>query len=427
MGYDPFSPVAPASINVLCIPASRLKPETFDSHVRWLQQKLAVVGRRNSTSGASGVNANSDDSALLFDFDSHSSPSFLQREVFFEPNRRPQIVLGLVDAAELCFQGQENNVTLLLQQARSGLDKLVGSVYDQKPPCNLVVFNSTSSSRVNDDLIVPPEAEHEAIGWSSEWLATTVELLGTQAIEGLRSQEVELPQAVAFNDRLGGGEPRRDILTENTQRDQAMPTLTKTNSQSHTPPPSEDDAYASTAGKIVSRALLKLQMGCWAEALDGLADGARAARDANSPAWHAKALEGMLVCLLLHAWAGKEFQIPQNCYPTNRGFSSSSAVHSIADANRVLSEKFAGSSARRLQALTAMLPGLLATVMNLYDRVAMGFDNSLPRLLICEARIRFAVMLVIIQKHGSLLNPAALEELIAPRTRLNFAHPLCLV
>ncbi|KAK5941701.1 hypothetical protein PMZ80_005651 [Knufia obscura] len=422
MGYDPFSPLAPALINVLCLPAGRVTPRTFDSYLTWLQTSVGIVAQplskeQKSQSDHKGTES-SHDSALLFRFSSHSNASFVQRTAFFEPNRQPQIVVGIIDGSSLPSEGFEAE----LRQAQSRVKQVFEQAGGIETPSKVIVFDATNIPSTTDAVFIRTESANSNTGGLIEWLSGAAASRGNRVLDVLHSQEVELPQSVSRSDRLNGAEPRPDSRAEDSRRQSIIPSFGRTNTE--TPPAPEDQIYASTSGKIVSAALVKLQMGQWTEALDRLVDGARAARDANSPAWHAKALEGMLVCLLLHAWAGREFQIPQDCYPTTRGYSSSSAIHSIADANRVIAEKFTGTNTNRLSGLTAMLPGLIATIMNLYERSAMGFDNGLPQILVCEARVSLAVLLVTVRRHEGLLNAAALDALVGSRQELNFPSSL---
>ena len=49
--------------------------------------------------------------------------------------------------------------------------------------------------------------------------------------------------------------------------------------------------------------------GQWHEAIRELTDGANRARAFSDHLWHAKALEHIMVCLLLFAWSGMDFQV----------------------------------------------------------------------------------------------------------------------
>lgn len=410
MGYDPFSPIAPALINVLCIPANRSTPEVFNKYLFWLQDVASIIQipRRGSVSG-SGANSHKH-STLLLNFSSSIHSEDQRRGSFFEPNRRPCLVIGLFDnSGGSSSISDADSLTSAIKNAKVGLEDGIGAAGLTGIPSRILVFDSLTQVDVQDVVFASSVAEHADVALSV-WLRQAVIDSITQALTDLRTQDVELPESAQSPKRLSSIESR----SEENKRQSIMPTLTRTSTP--TTPLPEDGAQVVNSGRTVSAALLKVQLGAWNEALDQFAEGARAARDANSPAWHAKALEGILVCLLLLAWSSESFQIPQNCYPTSRGLSSSSAVHSIAEANRSISEKFTGSSTHPLQALTAMLPGLLATVMNLYDRSTMGFDNALPIIYACEAKVRMGKMLIKLQKHACKLNDDALQELIGHRS-----------
>lgn len=54
---------------------------------------------------------------------------------------------------------------------------------------------------------------------------------------------------------------------------------------------------------------LFLQSGRWPDALKELVEAASNARASSDYVWHAKALESILLCLLMFAWAGMDFQV----------------------------------------------------------------------------------------------------------------------
>lgn len=58
---------------------------------------------------------------------------------------------------------------------------------------------------------------------------------------------------------------------------------------------------------------LYLQTGLWPDAIKELAEGATAARSGSDYIWHAKALEAMLLCMLMFGWAGMDFQVSWTC------------------------------------------------------------------------------------------------------------------
>lgn len=412
MGYDPFSPIASAFINVLCVPAGRIKPEVFNGFVTYLQDIASIQGRSHQVSDTTvatngSTSAAADEPPLLFQFGASVHTGDLLHAFFFEPNQRPAIVLGLVDGSV-----GSSNFSSTLQEARSQLLQVATLGLASSVQSQLLVFNATVQSSEKGAVFIESLSSQQCPQALTDWLTSTAISCLTHDLEELRTADVELPLSRYKSDRPNGAEARRDSKSEDGRRQSVVNSASRTPTQ--TPPLPEDPVQRASTGKSISAALIKLEMGLWSEALDQFADGARASRDVNSSAWHAKALEGILVCMLLLAWTSRPFQIPQNCYPTTRGFANSSAVHRIAEDNRGMSEKFANSSASRLQGLTAMLPGFLATIMNLYDRSALGYDNALPQILVCEARVRMGKMLVVVQENGCVLNKAALQQLIGP-------------
>jgi hypothetical protein len=76
--------------------------------------------------------------------------------------------------------------------------------------------------------------------------------------------------------------------------------------------------YVSASDRTKSRVKGRLSVvlgslflitGRWPDALKELAEGAAIARASSDYLWHAKALESILLCLLMFGWAGMEFQV----------------------------------------------------------------------------------------------------------------------
>lgn len=426
MGYDPFTPIASATLNVVCIPAGRTHPATFQQHVEWLQKNVRCVQLR--TKRSSSVSSTRDSTGVqhsqiaLYNVSETSSSRPVENSDYFEPNRSTQIVFGLLDQHNLSKEESEPDSTYF-SDALDALTSTVEHVYGSDIAFGLIVFNANVSSVDGDVIRIGATSDGLNVEFQTWLLRITSKHLQT-ALERIRSSEVFLPKANAEFERPVSQDNTRDVKSEDPRRQSVMSTLTRTSSIPTQPSPLEEAAQASSSTKTVAAALIKLQMGNWSEALQQLADGARATRDTNSPAWHAKALESILVCLMLHAWAGREFQIPQNCYPLTRGLLSSGAIHAISDANRAISEKYAGSSTHRMQALTAFLPGLVATIMNLYDRAVLDWDNSLPRILVCEARVRMAGLLSVIEQSGGIIDIKALDKLFGEGKELRIGSQI---
>lgn len=432
MGYDPFSPVTLALINVLCVPAGDITQTKFTTFLEWLRVNVSSINTELSNAqDAPSAESSSQDARvgkkrfpLLLNFGQLENDNILQNDTFFEPNRRAQLILGLIDGATLPSDDLEA-IREALHGASSTLERYSIQCGGTKFSAKILVFDPPIPLSAEDSVVISLSQNSSESAAIVAWLSAAVGSIVSQSLPDVRPEEIFLPSLAARFNKLNGAGTRHDPRSEDVGRQSVASTNSGTSTTSQAPPRiAEDTAQSSSSIMAVPSALLTLQQGFWVHALDQFAEGARAARNSSQFAWHAKALEGLLVSMLLLAWVGEIFQVPQDCYPIGRGFSSSSAVHGVADANRAISEKFAGTSADCLQALTAMLPGLLATIMNLYDRAATAYVDGLPKLLACEARVRLAAMLVIVKRHGGVLKRSVLGELVGFRERPAWAQSL---
>ncbi|OJD17548.1 hypothetical protein AJ78_02361 [Emergomyces pasteurianus Ep9510] len=159
---------------------------------------------------------------------------------------------------------------------------------------------------------------------------------------------------------------------------------------------------------------LFLQAGRWPDSLKELAEGAAIARANSDYIWHAKALESILQCLLMLAWAGMDFKIPQICYPTADKTSKSASqtpsmsqteLYSIGQSNpenRIVS----------LQNLANLLPDLSNNILHLYTRAANITDEPVPQLVFSETVIRLARLLATIYIRDGCLDDDALGNIV---------------
>ncbi|PFH57541.1 hypothetical protein XA68_14892 [Ophiocordyceps unilateralis] len=148
---------------------------------------------------------------------------------------------------------------------------------------------------------------------------------------------------------------------------------------------------------------LYLQAGRWSDSLKELCDAASTARALNDHVWHGKALELILINLLLLAWSGISFQVPLVCLPPQeqrspnppslKGDKESDATDSMAQPLHI----------RQLQAL---LPELLDRIAGMYSKVS---SESLPPLPQSEAIIRLSRILLAMHVCGGKLDARALD------------------
>ncbi|KAF1970206.1 Trs120-domain-containing protein [Bimuria novae-zelandiae CBS 107.79] len=161
---------------------------------------------------------------------------------------------------------------------------------------------------------------------------------------------------------------------------------------------------------------LYLCAGQWHEALKELTEAATQARTFSDHLWHAKALENTMVCLLLFAWSGMDFQIPQICYPSyDKSSGTKSPQHtpasSITDVTSPASAKSSTHEAA-LESLNLLLPELVNMILNIYTRASNFVGESLPPLAFSECVIRFSKLLAAMNLSAGYLDDDALQYLV---------------
>jgi trafficking protein particle complex subunit 9 len=146
--------------------------------------------------------------------------------------------------------------------------------------------------------------------------------------------------------------------------------------------------------------------GRWGDALKELIDAAYIARNNLDHLWHAKALDNIVVCMLMLAWTGLDFQIPQICYVSTDqkvAIPITAADHQKSPtSNRLVA----------LQNLSALLPELLDRILNLYARAANNTGESLPQYPFSESVIRFSKLLSAIHLADGVLDDNVLQLLV---------------
>lgn len=144
-----------------------------------------------------------------------------------------------------------------------------------------------------------------------------------------------------------------------------------------------------------------MMAGQWSEALRMLVEHTNVARKLSDNLWHAKGLEGILVSMLLLAWAGLEFQIPSVCYPvaerSNSAHVSKLSVNLPTDF-RPAEVAYQAAVGR----LSTSLPDLLKQILSLYRSVEGSLE--LPALMLCEVRVRFCGLMTTLHHENGELN-----------------------
>ncbi|KAI1138750.1 Trs120-domain-containing protein [Hypoxylon sp. FL0543] len=147
---------------------------------------------------------------------------------------------------------------------------------------------------------------------------------------------------------------------------------------------------------------LYLQAGRWTDALKELIEGATVAKSMNDHLWHGKALELIIIALLLLGWAGVEFQVPTICLPTN-----DKAISSISKGPEF--EEGDPDQPKHLRHLQNILPELLERIVGLYSRIS---GEQLPPLPLSQSIIRFCNLLAGIHLCEGKLDKESLERIV---------------
>ncbi|GAO18336.1 hypothetical protein UVI_02043850 [Ustilaginoidea virens] len=151
-----------------------------------------------------------------------------------------------------------------------------------------------------------------------------------------------------------------------------------------------------------------LQAGRWSDSLKELSEGATAARSLNDHVWHGKALELILINLLLLGWSKLEFQIPTVCLPhQERALTGSS--HAKAD------ELADAGQPRHVRHLELLLPELLEKILGLYSRIS---GENLPPLPLAETTIRFCKILSALHLNDGKLSQQAFGIIVTGQSPL---------
>ncbi|KAF7198003.1 Transport protein particle subunit [Pseudocercospora fuligena] len=154
-----------------------------------------------------------------------------------------------------------------------------------------------------------------------------------------------------------------------------------------------------------------MMAGHWSDALSILVEHTNKARSLGDHLWHAKGLEHLLVCMILLAWSGTEFQVPSICDPVAERTGSSTLARSTADA-RLAAE----GMQRQIVRLSVVIPDLVRLILSLYRSGEGALE--LPFLVHSEAAVRASRLLTILISAGGELTPAKLRPLILNSSNL---------
>ena len=470
---DLFSPVAPAHIRVLVLPVGKIERSRFLGILRRLRDetsiiKLADVEHHIGDNELLLSPKAFPQGSLLYNYTT-SVPSQQQQQLSpFELFRDPLIVLGIVDGLKDSGEDKQKELgaaadylrerhlrvvhrqLLILEEAEDENAGQSDSIIfirnanePRTPSLNEAICQS--SARFLTELTTYTRAMQaspsiQTPGQTARSLQRTTshrepeKQLGSGRSTPTHGSEVSSPvdDSGSRPPPLNRGPPATSF--DQIQVANSVPTVTArpesqaSNKSKHGPRASSQDRVpvqgfgsGTSAEKLKQRGKARvgivigsihLMAGQWSEALRILVENTNKARMLSDYLWHAKGLESIVVCLLLHSWAGLEFQIPSICYPIIERTASAHVQRFSVN----LQQDFRpadGALQASMKRLSTSLPDLLKLILSLY-RSGEG-SLELPFVAVSEVTIRFCKLLGTLYAAAGELNQDLLDHLIVTR------------
>lgn len=465
---DRFSPVAPARIRVLVLPVGRIERSRFSLFLRRLQTEasiipLANVQQRTQSSDAFLSPQAFRQGSLLYCF-SAAVPSEQQLQLSpFELFREPLVVIGVVDV----LQGDEGSNQKELENAAVYLKEKHPRVVQRQ----LVVLSddeaeiSSTSNAIRvanlqrtDDASLRNAVRELSARFLVEFktYAEALQALPTISTPGQTARSLQRTTSLRESEKRPSSGQSTPIARVSSPTDECSPARKATplpatsfdqipsanaSSASYSRPESRASNH-SVSGKIKdgarsrsqdrfsvqgfgsstsqekTRARGKARVGAvlgsvymmaghWSEALRLLAEHTAKLRSLSDHLWHAKGLENMMVCMILLAWAGVEFQVPSLCDPV-------ADRSSAANAARIAAETKAATEGTKQQLqmfrLSAAIPESSKLILSLYRSTEGSLE--LPFLTLAEATIRISKLLATIGSVSGEMGSSVMAQLV---------------
>ena len=451
MGFDPFSAISPARLNVLLIPAGDIQPDRFERLVSWLVEhnivSLGDIVANERIAKRPGLFSPTVFAAgrILLNY-ATSVPSQWIDSYPFELNRTPQVVIALAE---------ETNSTLSVSDAQDGtladhgargdvpddlLNHFRESVnQDQRALVHyLAVFERSEARSPGQRLTWCSIIGERHVGDITHFVcsitASVLDVFDDLAKDykgvmiqspHLITQRRSLSQALNSNGTVSPlNKPPADMIPSPTITNGIELGTAKTSVDSSRSASRTRFGFTSPKSATLNDPLpdnsraryqillgtLYLQAGRWPDALRELSEGAVSTRGhVVDTAWHAHALECLLVCMIMFAWAQLDFNIPQICFAS---IDRSQAGRWASLAAQVNGSTSAESSVASPHSLTKLIPGMHDAILTLHTTVSSTAQEQLPLLMIAEVRVRLADLLATIYLQGGTLTKSALHHLV---------------
>lgn len=456
---DRFSPVAAAHIRVLVLPVGHIERQEFLDFVRRLQDETALI-RHHDLKEYSGDSdfllspRKFEQGCLLLNYTTSGvSDAVLQLspyDIFREPLLVVGVVGGLGDnedegskelkaAANYLREkhprvvhrhllvlgekrdnilGHQENATLVEQPHEAGHPSLVNAMQTLAVRFLRELSTYVQAMQVSPSIPTPgqPSRHVQRASWMRDGDTKSVPGSGYGT-----PRDVSSPPP---GDEGPSRPPSRSITSPGTSMDHVPSTNTLARSDSNrgangrgssqdrvpiqgfgTNTSAEKTKKRGKARVSIVVGSLYMMAGMWSDALQLLTEHTNTARTLQDNLWLAKGLENIVVCQLLQAWAGIEFQVPAICQQVVEKAGGKQA------AQRFSIESSGDPSLKNsLRRLSAMLPDLVRQILILY-RSSEG-PLELPSLLACEATVRGSKILAMLHNNLGALDAPALKQIL---------------
>ncbi|KAK4505755.1 hypothetical protein PRZ48_003720 [Zasmidium cellare] len=479
---DHFAPVAPSHVRALVLPVGRIERDKFLRFVQRLQTEASVVPlsdiEQKTHDEAFFLSPKAfPQGSLLYRF-SPAAPSEQQQQLSpFELFREPLLVLGVVDATQEDGQEELGHAAAYLKEKHPRVvqrqlivlkedeNELASRIGNEINVANVEHGNDPSlrqaicevSARFLVELTTYAKAMQasptiQTPGQTARSLQRTTSLresekrpstghatpppsgsVSSPTDDGSPAPTSRVPPlpATSFDQIPGANSTSSGIARPDSRAsDQSAPVKpkgksTRASSQDRVSVQGFGSSTSQEKARIRGRARvgivvgsIYLMAGHWREALRLLVEHTTKARSLSDHLWHAKGLENMIVCMLLLAWSGVEFQVPSICDPVTDRTSSPNVARLTAEAKAA-----AEGTKQQLQIfrLSVAIPDMAKLILSLYRSTEGSLE--LPFLCHAEATIRMSKLLAALSSVKGQLTPAALRLICVSQYASSEATP----
>ena len=453
MSNDPLSPIAPARVRVLVLPAGRIKKQRFMTFLHRLHQHDSVRLGDISPDGRSSRTIFSPlafpNGSLLYNFSTSMAPPSHTQLAPFDLFREPMMVLGIADALEY-----ESSPKDELQEVADKLTEQFPKVLVSQ----LLVMDCTAEQQeswsLDSAICVPPSHATKTTTMNTIMCDISAKLLsemGTYATAVQALPSVQSPGAAA---RPSDSRPHLDRSLSLASRPEspADPSAVLSPSDTHPsrgPPTNFDEMGAHTrsdSGKMANRDRMSVQAfgstsaqekaknkgkarvgivvgnlymlaGRWNDAWRELVENTNKARTATDYLWYAKGLESIVVCMLLLIWSGFDFPIPAIC---NSGPDRSSSLISSAitrDGVPPIGQQEPAAAKQAASRASRLLPDLVPMIISIYERTNTLAGEPMSPVAYSETVLRMSKLLAFLQNAGGELDSNVLQKIASTSSR----------